>query len=599
MDSPAAAVSGPTTATATPRGANPGPQAASLPCDAATLPPLCQVGGPNSMRLLDACRWVSAALLLVIGTARGIQAGDGSSAHQAVSAASVEADANEALRQALELERQHRWADAILSYERALERWPGQVEFRHRLRLCEAHFRLNRRYQDRSFRDVLLQLPRAQALDLYDEILERISSHYVEPVALEPLLRRGFDNLEVALRDPAFLKVNAPEIPPDRIKWLRHALLSRRQQVVARTRADARGQVIAACEAARLAASITPAAVVLEFTYGACDALDDYSSYLTPDRLDDLYAMIDGNFVGLGVELKSDADGLVLVSVLRGGPADEAGLKPGDRITHINGAAVKGLDLDTAANRLQGASGSLVRVTVLRADATAETLELTRREVEVRSVADARIVDPQAHVGYIQLTGFQKSSTEELKAAVESLRRQGMRHLVLDLRGNPGGLLNIAIDIADRFLDQGVIVSTRGRAPGQSAVYRARPDGAWTMPVIVLIDHDSASASEILAGALQDNGRARVVGQKSYGKGSVQSIFPLRSVNAGLKLTTARFYSPRDRSYSEQGVDPDLVVTTSARPSDGNTVNIAELAAIGDPQRDPVLKAALRLARGE
>jgi carboxyl-terminal processing protease len=549
------------------------------------------------MRPLDSWRRLCLALAVLLGAAGMLRADGGPPTGTATASTAAPEDVNVALRQALDLERQHRWADAILSYERALERWPGQVEFRHRLRLCEAHFKLNRRYQDRSFRDVLLQLPRAQALDLYDEILERIGSHYVEPVALVPLLRRGFDNLEVALRDPSFLNLNAPDAPPERIKWLRNALLARRQQVDAQVRADARNQVAGVCELARLAANIRPAAIILEFTYGACDALDDYSSYLTPDRLDDLYAMIDGNFVGLGVELKSDADGLVLVNVLKGGPADEAGLKMGDRITHINDAAVRGLDLDTAANRLQGTAGSVVRVTILRADGATRALDLTRREVEVRSIAEAKMVDPRAGVGYIQLTGFQKTSTDELKLAVNQLQRQGMRHLIIDLRGNPGGLLNVAIDIADRFLDQGVIVSTRVRAPGQSAVYRARQDGAWRMPVTVLIDHDSASASEILAGALQDHGRARVVGQKSYGKGSVQSIFPLRSVTAGLKLTTARFYSPRDRSYSEQGVEPDLAVTTAARPAEG--VNIAELTSLGDPRRDPVLQAALRLARGD
>ena len=142
-----------------------------------------------------------------------------------------------------------------------------------------------------------------------------------------------------------------------------------------------------------------------------------------------------------------------------------------------------------------------------------------------------------------------------------------MRYLILDLRGNPGGLLNIAVEIADRFLDQGVIVSTRGRAAGQSQVYQTSGRTLWRMPVAVLIDNDSASASEILAGALQDNHRAVVLGVQSYGKGSVQSIFPLRTVPAGLKLTTAKFYSPTDKPYSEQGVVPDTVVRTAARPA--------------------------------
>ncbi len=501
-----------------------------------------------------------------------------------------------ALAKALQLEREHRWPDAIQVYQDALERWPDQVELRHRLRLCEAHYKLNRRYQDRSFRDVLLRLSREQSVALYDEVLERIEFHYVEAVPLEPLVRRGFDNLEVALRDPIFLKTNAATIPPERITWLRNNLQTRRQQLQARSRNDAKAHVLAACEQARVAAGLPPAAVILEFTYGACDALDDYSSYLTPDRLDDLYAMIDGNFVGLGVELKLDPAGLKIVGVLKGGPAYEAGLKVGDRITRIDEKSVQGLDLDSAANRLQGAEGSTVAITLLRTDGSTPSLKMIRRPVEVRSVSEAKIVDRAAGVGYIQLTGFQKTSTEEMRAAVADLQKQGMRQLILDLRGNPGGLLNVAVDIADRFLDQGIIVSTKGRALGQSALYRAHADGAWTMPVYVLVDRDSASASEILAGALQENERAVVVGDhKSYGKGSVQSIFPLRSAPAGLKLTTAKFFSPKNRAYSEQGVAPDFLVTTAARPAahgDRSTLDYTP----GEPEHDPVLRTAVRLA---
>src|SRR5581483_11796000 len=132
---------------------------------------------------------------------------------------------------------------------------------------------------------------------------------------------------------------------------------------------------------------------------------------------------------------------------------------------------------------------------------------------------------------------------------------------------NPGNLLNVAVEIAERFVDQGVIVSTRGRAPGQSQVYQSQARSVWSLPLYVLIDHDSASASEILAGALKDHGRATLLGERSYGKGSVQSIFPLKTVPAGLKLTTAKFYSPRNRSYSEQGVEPDVLVRLAAKPA--------------------------------
>lgn len=502
------------------------------------------------------------------------------------------------LDRGLDLERRHNWAGSIQIYREAKDRWPSRPEFKQRLRLSEMHSKLARRYGDSSFRNVLLRLDRQKSLDLFDELIERIESHYVDAVPLEPLIRRGFDNLEVALRDPkfAFLSLNAPGARPERVTWLREQLRTRRDRLAVPDRDSARDQVLAAAELARQALNVPASAVILEFVFGSCDVLDDYTAYLTPDKLDDMFAMIDGNFVGLGVELKLDDQGLKLVGVLRGGPASEAGLKAGDRIVAVGGASLKGLGLDEAAGRLQGTEGTLVDISVLRADASTRSFRLVRRHVEVESVDKVQIVEPISGVGYIQLTGFQKSSAEELDRAIARLKRQGMRYLVLDLRGNPGGLLNVAVDIADRFVDQGIIVSTRGRAPGQTQVYRARPDKPYTMPLAVLIDRDSASASEILAGALQELGRAVVIGDRSYGKGSVQSIFELRSAPAGLKLTTAKFYSPRNRPYSEQGVTPDVPVVVSAKPVAGADPT-AEPEEFGDPVTDPVLRIALQQAQ--
>lgn len=553
------------------------------------------------MALLDACR--GALLALVAGLALDARAqvpaieppAAGSARAVGIDAAES-GDPQSLYRRALDLEREHDWSGAIQVYQDALDQWPGRVEFRHRLRLCETHYKLGRRYQDRSFREVLLPLSRDQALSLYDEVLERIQLHYVEPVAIDPILRRGFDNLEVALRDPVFIRTHAGGVAPERLKWLREMLLRYRQQLQVADRTQARSLLLNVCDQVRSAAGIPASAVILEFAYGACDALDEYSAYLSPDRLDDLYSMIDGNFVGLGVELKLDpAGGLLLVNVLRGGPAFEAGLTPGDRIVEVDGQPLEHMDLDGAANRLQGPEGTSVRIVVRRSDGSSREYSLTRRPVEVESVAMAKIVDREAGIGYVQLIGFQKTSTAELQTAIAKLEREGMRYLVLDLRGNPGGLLNVSVEIAERFLEKGVIVSTRGRAAGQSQVYRASGRTLWRMPMTVLIDHDSASASEILAGALQDNHRAMVLGVQSYGKGSVQSIFPLRTVPAGLKLTTAKFYSPDDRPYSEQGVVPNTVIRTAARPA-GEAEPLPSLS-FGSPESDPVLRAAVEAAR--
>ncbi len=562
------------------------------------------------MRPLAAIR--SGWLLLALSTAAWLPAfalADPATTSTTTSTNSVPKDPSRAiaddpkgtLARGLDLERKHQWTPALQVYRDAKLRWPASTDFDDRTRLCEMHLKLARRYGDQSFRNVLLRMPDDRAFALFDEMIDRIETHYVDPVALEPLVRRGFDNLEVALRDPqfAFLTMNAKGATAERVAWLRDQLRGRRDRLAVPDQIAARDQVALACELARKALAIPKAAVVMEFVFGACDALpDDYTAYLTPDKLDDMFAIIDGNFVGLGVELKIDPQGLRLVGVIRGGPASAAGLKAGDRIVAIGGKSVRGLGLDEAAGRLQGAEGTRVDIAVLRADGSRRDYQLVRRHVEVESVTQAKIVEPGSGVGYIQLAGFQKSSAEEVDRAIRSLRRQGMKYLVLDLRGNPGGLLNVAVDIADRFIDAGVIVSTRGRAPGQTQVYRARPDKPYTMDLAVLVDHDSASASEILAGALQELGRAVVIGDStSYGKGSVQSIFELKSVPAGLKLTTAKFYSPKDRPYHKSGVVPDIPVTVRAKPVADPSAEDAEIPDLGDPATDPVLAIAVQQAR--
>jgi carboxyl-terminal processing protease len=504
------------------------------------------------------------------------------------------------MEKGLDQERQRNWSAAIETYRKAVERWPSKADFSRRLRLCELHFKLVRRYQDLSFRGVLLRLPREQAIDLYAEVLERIQTHYVDPVPLEPLVRHGLDNLEVALRDPLFLRTNVGSPTPERVTWLREQLKALRGNLVVPDRDAAIQTALAASDLARQGIEMPATPVLLEFTCGSCDALDDFTSYLTPDKLEDLYAMIDGNFVGLGIELKSDPQGLRLVGVIRGGPAWEAGLVTGDRIVKVAGQAVKGLSLDDAANRLQGAEGTSIDLEILGREGDRKSVRLIRRHVDVESITRAKIVDQAEAIGYVQLAGFQKTSTEELDQAISGLQALGMRSLILDLRGNPGGLLNVAVEIAERFLDEGVIVSTRGRATGQSQVLRASGHARWRMPIYLLVDHDSASASEILAGALQDHRRATVVGERTYGKGSVQSIFSLRSAPAGLKLTTAKFYSPLNRPYSEQGVSPDLPVQTrvAARPVEGmGDAAPLEESVVGDPKLDAVLAAAIRAAK--
>ena len=303
-----------------------------------------------------------------------------------------------------------------------------------------------------------------------------------------------------------------------------------------------------------------------------------------------MVAHVEGNVVRLVVEVKSKDGTLLIVNTIAGGPADQGGLKGGDRITAVNGKTCQEVTTDVAADMLRGEEGSTVNVTIVSAVGSTRTYKLTRRRVEVPSVEDVKIIDRAGGVGYFKLTSFQKTTNRDVDAALWKLHAEGMRSLVIDLRGNPGGLLRAAVDVADKFVNEGLIVATRGRSPREDFDHRGQTPGTWRVPLVVLIDKDSASASEILAGAIRDHKRGQLIGEKSYGKGSVQGIFPLTGSNAGIRLTTAQWYTPSGQAISGQGIVPDTVVRKAGKP-------VVETGRTPAEGQDTILQAGIDAAR--
>ncbi len=418
----------------------------------------------------------------------------------------------------------------------------------------------------------MLRLSTERSLELYSQVLLKIEAHYVDVPHWKVLLDQGAGNLDVALGEPTFINQNIPQRDRSGIDAFRREARSLAASRAISTRADARDTVAAIARLAQQELEVAPTAVVLEYLCGAANALDPYSTYLTPDQLNEVYAQIEGNFVGLGVELKAKQGGLVIVRVISGSPAEEAGIRAEDQIIAIDGRATRDLTTDQAANLLQGAEGSVVKLAVVAVGQPSRELSIQRRRVEVPSVDQVGIIDAQNGVGYMKLTCFQKTTARDLDAALWRLHREGMKSLIVDVCGNPGGLLVSAVEVVDRFVDSGVIVSTHGRSAQEDFTYTAHEQGKWRIPLVVMIDQDSASAAEIFAGAIRDHRRGTIVGVRSFGKGSVQGIFPLDESNAGIRLTTAKFYSPQGHPYSGIGVEPDVVVAprhVTARPVNG------------------------------
>ncbi len=478
-------------------------------------------------------------------------------------------DTRSALSIGEELERTGKWLDAVQHYESSLKRWPTDDDLKYGKRRAKTHFKIDRRYADKSFQSTLLAMSEAEALDLYDELLSQVRRNFVDPLSCRSVVAHGTESFYIALANPKFLDANLPAARNesertarrDGIKQLRKTLTEGYWNRDVAEKEQARAMVLEVCRLARQKVGLQPSSVVMEYIFGGCNSLDDYSGFLTADRLADLYSNIDGEFVGIGVEMKAvETKGMLLVNVLPESPASGGGLQKGDYLVSIDGTDIRDASIDDAANRLKGQTGSRVKLRIARETSSKNwDATLIRREVHVKSIPEAKIVDSQNQIAYVKLAGFQKSTSQEFGDAMDNLQRQGMRALILDVRGNPGGLLTAAVEILDRLIDDGVLVSTKGRSNDQNWTYRSQRNGAVNVPMVLLTDGDSASASEIVAGAIRDHHRGTIVGRKTYGKWSVQSIFHVGR-STGMRLTTARFYSPNGNTYGQVGIEPDVLV---------------------------------------
>jgi carboxyl-terminal processing protease len=306
---------------------------------------------------------------------------------------------------------------------------------------------------------------------------------------------------------------------------------------------------------------------------GMVSSLDPHSSYMDAKSYGDMQITTRGQFGGVGIEVTQE-DGLIkVISPIDGTPASRAGIKTGDRIAAIDGNSIAGLALNEAIDKMRGPAGSKITLTILRdGEKKPFDVTLTRAIVSVDAATSRR----EGDIGYVRLPGFNEQTAEGLEKAVRELKKQigpGLKGYVLDLRNNPGGLLDQAIQVSDDFLNSGEIVSTRGRHAEDTQRYDAKGgDITDGKPVVVLINGGTASASEIVSGALQDHKRATIIGMTSFGKGSVQTIIPLGEGGGALRLTTARYYTPSGHSIQAQGIIPDIQV------AQGDEANVPKIA---------------------
>jgi len=489
-------------------------------------------------------------------------------------------------QQAREFESRAEWAKACDLYESILRFDRSLALVKEKYQYCLRRYWQSRRHRDMSYRKEVLSLDYGQALRLYSMMRDTLLDNSLEKKKANPglLFQKGLEEFESALADPLFRQQYLITANPEQVRQFRNELRLtwggytplNKPQALKRIREVA----LAAQNTLKLSCTVT----IMEFTCGACYALDDYTLYLTPNHLRELCDSLRGSLADVGVAVRAYDMKLIVQEVAPFSPAAKE-LSQGDEILSIEKRSTRGMMAEEAAELLTGPQGSNVELEVLSAGMGLRTIVLRRQTLFLPSVVFGMKSEA---IGYIGLNCFKDSTAQELDDAIASLLRADMKTLVLDLRGNDGGLFEVAIDAAQRFLSSGVITSTENVDPIYNKVYEAKNPGALAIPMIVLVDGDTASAAEVLAGALKEHKRARLIGQTTFGKGCTQCLLKFPSASGGvptggLRLTVARFFSPDGFPYSGRGVAPHLFVDRFTMPG----------SMMGGSAADPQMEAAL------
>ena len=322
-------------------------------------------------------------------------------------------------------------------------------------------------------------------------------------------------------------------------------------------------------------------ALLMNAYNGMLAGLDPHSQFIDSKSLEELRIETEGEFDGIGIEVVLKNGFLRVLTPIVDSPAFRAGVYIGDVIIKIDGKSTKNISIREAIEMLRGKNHTEVTITVIH-EGESESVDITmeRAKIHLNSIRGTRIVDEESKIGYIAITSFQDNTIGDLDAAVKELEEQEMEALILDLRFNPGGLLNIAVDMVDKFIKKGLIVSTKGRHKSQHHEYKAHKSKTYkNFPLIIIVNNGSASASEIVAGAVKDHKRGLLLGTKTYGKGSVQSLIPIKNKNSALKLTTAKYYTPSGTMIDGVGIEPDIKVDLTKKEVRGLHRHLARVNA--------------------
>ncbi|MBM4047849.1 MAG: PDZ domain-containing protein, partial [Planctomycetes bacterium] len=460
------------------------------------------------------------------------------------------------------------WALAALAYEQAKELSPLPTDIEPRLDLCRTHAHIAKRYASADFRNSVERMTPKEGLGILEEALTTIENNYVEEVKLGRVFARSLVNLQVLLDVPELGKFYPKLLEDTARRTFAEAVEQAQQDAEASPSAtpsqvtDKMSRVLSSSQAS---VQVPDGLLVAESVFGLTRGLDPRSLFLTTDMLRELEVTTSGTFSGIGAEIQLRHGVLNVTTPLEGSPALKAGIRPNDAIIRVDKKWTLDMEELSAIQSLRGPRGTPVKVMLYHpGDDLPTEITLTRDEIAIHTVKQAKMLDEALKIGYIRLSAFQQRSAADLEQALAALEEQGLKALVLDLRGNPGGLLDSAVAISDKFVGGGRIVSMKGRIGSANREFDGKTDGTHPdYPLAILVDRTTASASEIVAAAVRDHGRGVVIGTRTQGKGSVQGMFRLRSGKAAFNLTVARYFPPSGVNFDGVGVMPDLFVELS------------------------------------
>lgn len=471
-------------------------------------------------------------------------------------------------QRAFEFEKQANWEKAREIYEALLSQRDHGLKIRERYQQSVRRCWQVRRHQDPSYRKEVLSVEYGQALRIYSIITNTLLDASIDKKNLDAtkLFRKGLEELDSALGDPLFQQHHLPDARPGDVQNFRALLKKTWGTIASMSRKDAAKQIGEIAMAAEVHLKLDATVVAMEFACGACYAIDDFTVYLTPNQLRELTrSLARSEAVGVGLTLTIMDNKIVVYQIAPESPATRVNplIGPNDQILSVDKKAVVDLPLHRVKEMLEGPAGSMVDLEIVSAmDMNIRVVRL-QRQPPVATVNYFPLLNTP--YGYLKITGFSETTVPAVDEALANLARANMKGLIIDLRFNNGGVFESAIETARKFLSTGIITSTAHQDPSFNFVYHAKNTEAVSIPLVVLVDGETASAAEVLAGALKDNHRAVLIGQTTYGKGCTQRVLKLPNAlggvpTGGMKLTVARFFSPKGVPYSGRGVVPHILI---------------------------------------